>query len=136
MFFLQFVQRFRVQKWNALFEIGPSPTVKASAHARLDVAPLFGTTSNSPHVDLFRLFFIDFGTGAEKRFKRLLHEEDSIRNNVLVCKRMRSSAGFASMVEYNPTLSRGIVTTGLLLIRHLTKQAGIPSAPKEFSISA
>ncbi len=69
MFFLQFVQRFRVQKWNALFEIGLSPIVKASAHTRLDVAPLFGTTSNSPHVDLICIFFIDFGAGAEKEIQ-------------------------------------------------------------------
>jgi len=44
--------------------IGPSVTVKPSPHTRVDLAPLFGATSDSPHLDLFVIFSVDFGTGA------------------------------------------------------------------------
>lgn len=47
-----------------IFELGPSFTVKPSPHTRIDFAPLFGVTSDSPHLDLFLIFSIDFGTGA------------------------------------------------------------------------
>jgi hypothetical protein len=49
-----------------IFELGPAFTVKPSPHTRIDVAPLFGTTNDSPHLELFAIFSIDFGTGAER----------------------------------------------------------------------
>ena len=49
-----------------IFELGPALTVKPSPHTRIDLAPLFGTTSDSPHLELFAIFSIDFGTGAER----------------------------------------------------------------------
>jgi hypothetical protein len=49
-----------------IFEIGPSFTVKPSPHTRIDIAPLIGTTYDSPHLELFAIFSIDFGTGAER----------------------------------------------------------------------
>jgi hypothetical protein len=51
-------------KAQNIFELGPSFTVKPSPHTRIDLAPLFGVTSDSPHLDLFVIFSIDFGTGA------------------------------------------------------------------------
>jgi hypothetical protein len=51
-------------KAKNLFELGPSFTIKPSPHTRLDLAPLFGVTSDSPHLDLFVIFSVDFGTGA------------------------------------------------------------------------
>lgn len=47
-----------------IFELGPSFTIKPSPHTRIDLAPLFGVTSDSPHLDLFVIFSVDFGTGA------------------------------------------------------------------------
>jgi hypothetical protein len=47
-----------------IFELGPSFTVKPSPHTRIDVAPLLGTTRDSPHLDLFLIFSVDFSTGA------------------------------------------------------------------------
>jgi hypothetical protein len=49
-----------------IFELGPAFTLKPSPHTRIDLAPLFGTTSDSPHLELFAIFSIDFGTGAER----------------------------------------------------------------------
>jgi len=49
-----------------IFELGPSFTIKPSPHTRFDLAPLFGTTSDSPHLELFAIFSVDFGTGAER----------------------------------------------------------------------
>jgi hypothetical protein len=49
-----------------IFELGPALTLKPSPHTRIDLAPLFGTTSDSPHLELFAIFSIDFGTGAER----------------------------------------------------------------------
>jgi hypothetical protein len=49
-----------------IFELGPAVTVKPSPHTRIDLATLFGTTSDSPHLELFAIFSIDFGTGAER----------------------------------------------------------------------
>jgi hypothetical protein len=40
-----------------IFELGPALTVKPSPHTRIDLAPLFGTTSDSPHLELFRHLF-------------------------------------------------------------------------------
>jgi hypothetical protein len=47
-----------------IFELGPSFTFKPSPRTRIDVASLLGATSDSPHLDLFVIFSIDFGTGA------------------------------------------------------------------------
>ena len=49
-----------------IFELGPAFAIKPSPHTRLDLAPLFGTTSDSPHLELFAIFSVDFGTGAER----------------------------------------------------------------------
>jgi hypothetical protein len=51
-------------KARNIFELGPSFTIKPSPHTRIDVAPLCGTTHDSPNVDLFVIFSVDFGTGA------------------------------------------------------------------------
>jgi len=51
-------------KAQNIFELGPSFTIKPSPHTRIDLAPLFGVTSDSPHLDLFVIFSVDFGTGA------------------------------------------------------------------------
>lgn len=51
-------------KAQNIFELGPSFTVKPSPHTRIDLAPLFGVTNDSPHLDLFVIFSIDFGSGA------------------------------------------------------------------------
>jgi hypothetical protein len=49
-----------------IFVIGPSLTWKPSAHTRLDVSPLFGTTDDSPVADVFVAFSWLFGgEGAE-----------------------------------------------------------------------
>jgi hypothetical protein len=48
-----------------LFELGPSFTIKPSPHTRFDIAPLLGTTHDTPHLDLFVIFSIDFGTGEQ-----------------------------------------------------------------------
>jgi hypothetical protein len=51
-------------KAKNIFEIGPSFAFKPSPHTRLDVAPLAGVTNDSPHLEIFTIFSIDFGTGA------------------------------------------------------------------------
>lgn len=51
-------------KAQNIFELGPSFTIKPSPHTRIDLAPLCGVTRDSPHVDLFVIFSVDFGTGA------------------------------------------------------------------------
>jgi len=56
-------------KAQNIFELGPSVTVKPSPHMRVDLAPLFGATSDSPHLDLFVIFSVDFGTGAGGDFE-------------------------------------------------------------------
>ena len=49
-----------------IFVIGPSLSWKPSAHTRLDVSPLFGTTDDSPVADVFVAFSWLFGgEGAE-----------------------------------------------------------------------
>jgi hypothetical protein len=45
-------------KAQNIFELGPSLTVKPSPHTRIDLAPLFGVTNDSPHLDLFVIFSI------------------------------------------------------------------------------
>ena len=52
-----------------IFELGASFTVKPSPHTRIDLAPLFGATNDSPHLELFAIFSIDFGTGAERELE-------------------------------------------------------------------
>lgn len=51
-------------KAQNIFELGPAFTIKPSPHTRIDLAPLCGITHDSPYVDLFVIFSIDFGTGA------------------------------------------------------------------------
>jgi hypothetical protein len=51
-------------KSQNIFELGPSFTAKPSPHTRVDLAPLFGVTSDSPNLDLFVILSFDFGTGA------------------------------------------------------------------------
>src|SRR5882724_8448356 len=49
-----------------IFVIGPTLALKPSAHTRLDVSPLFGTTDDSPVADVFVAFSWLFGgEGAE-----------------------------------------------------------------------
>ncbi|MBV8377148.1 MAG: hypothetical protein JO279_09105 [Verrucomicrobia bacterium] len=51
-------------KAQNILELGPSFTIKPRPHTRIDVAPLCGITRDSPDVELFVIFSIDFGTGA------------------------------------------------------------------------
>ena len=51
---------------KSIFELGPPFTLKPSPHTRIDLAPLLGTTRDSPYLELFAIFSIDFGTGAER----------------------------------------------------------------------
>jgi hypothetical protein len=46
-----------------IFQLGPSFTYKPTAHTRLDIAPLAGVGRDSPHLETFLIFSIDFGTG-------------------------------------------------------------------------
>jgi hypothetical protein len=48
------------------FEIGPSVQWRTSSRTHLDVVPLFGTTSDSPTVELFVFFGIEFGPGSKE----------------------------------------------------------------------
>ena len=48
------------------FDIGPSFTWKPSALTRLEVAALFGTTSDSPVVSIYAVFSIAFGDDGNK----------------------------------------------------------------------
>ncbi len=57
-------------KAGNIFELGPSFTFKPSPHTRFDVAPLFGATSDSPHLEIFTIFSIDFGTGSAKEIEQ------------------------------------------------------------------
>ena len=47
------------------FGIGPAIAWKPSAKCRVDVAPLFGVTSDSPRVQLFVVFSYIFGAGGD-----------------------------------------------------------------------
>jgi hypothetical protein len=51
-----------------LFELGPSCTIKPSPHTRLDLAPLFGVTSDSPHWNYVLVVF------AAPRFCKIVAE--------------------------------------------------------------
>jgi hypothetical protein len=52
-------------KARNVFEIGPAFAVKPSPNTRIDLTPLFGATSESPSLELFVVFSVDFGTGQE-----------------------------------------------------------------------
>jgi hypothetical protein len=52
-----------------IFQLGPAFTYKPSAHARLDVAPLAGIGHDSPYLETFVIFSIDFGTGETKELE-------------------------------------------------------------------
>jgi hypothetical protein len=43
------------------FALGPAFTLKPSPHTRIDLAPLLGTTRDSPYLELFVIFSINFG---------------------------------------------------------------------------
>ena len=47
-------------------ELGPAFTYKPSPHTRLDAAPLAGIGHDSPYLETFLIFSIDFGTGEAK----------------------------------------------------------------------
>lgn len=52
-----------------IFQLGPAFTYKPSAHTRLDVAPLAGIGHDSPYLETFVIFSIDFGTGETKELE-------------------------------------------------------------------
>jgi hypothetical protein len=52
-----------------IFELGPAFTYKPSLHTRLDVAPLAGIGHDSPYLETFVIFSIDFGTGETKELE-------------------------------------------------------------------
>jgi hypothetical protein len=62
-------QQGQGSKARNVFEIGPSFAVKPSPHTRIDLTPLFGTTSDSPYLELFVIFSVDFGTGQENEIE-------------------------------------------------------------------
>jgi hypothetical protein len=49
-----------------IFQLGPAFTYKPSQHTRIDVAPLAGIGHDSPYLETFLIFSIDFGTGETK----------------------------------------------------------------------
>jgi len=49
-----------------IFQLGPAFTYKPSPHTRIDVAPLAGIGHDSPYLETFLIFSIDFGTGETK----------------------------------------------------------------------
>ena len=49
------------------FLIGPSIQWRPSPRIHLDFVPLFGTTSDSPRVEAYLVFGIEFGSGAESK---------------------------------------------------------------------
>lgn len=66
---MQFIYRTNAEtrsKPEYEFDIGPSLTWKPSALTRLDVAPLFGVTSDSPALSIFAVFSIAFGDDGNK----------------------------------------------------------------------
>jgi hypothetical protein len=52
-----------------IFELGPAFTYKPSPHTRIDVAPLAGIGHDSPYLETFVIFSIDFGTGETKELE-------------------------------------------------------------------
>jgi hypothetical protein len=65
-------------KAKNIFEIGPSFTFKPSPRTRFDIAPLVGATSDSPRLEIFTIFSVDFGTGAANEI-----EEPKVRGGRL-----------------------------------------------------
>lgn len=66
---MQFIRRTDAEtrsKPEYEFDIGPSFTWKPSALTRLDVAALFGTTSDSPALSIYAVFSIAFGDDGNK----------------------------------------------------------------------
>jgi hypothetical protein len=53
-----------------IFQLGPAFTYKPSPHTRLDVAPLAGIGHDSPYLETFVIFSIDFGTGETKEVEQ------------------------------------------------------------------
>lgn len=53
-----------------IFQLGPAFTYKPSPHTRLDVAPLAGIGHDSPYLETFLIFSIDFGTGETKEIEQ------------------------------------------------------------------
>jgi hypothetical protein len=49
-----------------IFQLGPAFTYKPSPHTRIDVAPLAGIGHDSPYLETFLIFSVDFGTGETK----------------------------------------------------------------------
>jgi hypothetical protein len=49
-----------------IFQLGPAFTYKPSPYTRIDVAPLAGIGHDSPYLETFLIFSIDFGTGETK----------------------------------------------------------------------
>jgi hypothetical protein len=48
---------------RTICQVGPAFTYKPSPHTRIDVAPLAGIGHDSPYLETFVIFSIDFGTG-------------------------------------------------------------------------
>lgn len=66
---MQFIRRTDAEtrsKPEYEFDIGPSFTWKPSARTRLDLATLFGTTSDSPALSIYAVFSIAFGDDGNK----------------------------------------------------------------------
>jgi hypothetical protein len=66
---MQFIRRTDAEtrsKSEYEFDIGPSFTWKPSARTRLDLATLFGTTSDSPALSIYAVFSIAFGDDGNK----------------------------------------------------------------------
>ena len=66
---MQFIRRTNAETQSRPeyeFDIGPSFTWKPSALTRLDVAALFGTTSDSPALSIYVVFSIAFGDDGNK----------------------------------------------------------------------
>ena len=66
---MQFIRRTDAEtgsKPEYEFDIGPSFTWKPSARTRLDLATLFGTTSDSPVLSIYAVFSIAFGDDGNK----------------------------------------------------------------------
>jgi hypothetical protein len=51
------------------FLIGPSAQWRITSRAHLDLAPLFGCTHDSPTVEVYLVFGIDFGTGRKEHYE-------------------------------------------------------------------
>ena len=64
---MEFVhEKARNSSAEVQFLIGPSLQWRPTAWSHLDVVPLIGCTHDSPRVEAFLVFGIDFGTGTKK----------------------------------------------------------------------